>query len=42
MKSMKLRHVILFLLMVVFVTPVRASIHTGYTLSIKGQSKGQV
>ena len=32
MKSMRLRHIILFLLMAVFVTPIRASIHTGYLL----------
>ena len=32
MKSMKLRHIILFLLMAVFVTPIRASIHTDYLL----------
>ena len=32
MKSMKLRHIILFLTMAVFVTPIRASIHTDYLL----------
>jgi len=32
MKSMRLRHIILFLLMAVFVTPIRAGIHTDYLL----------
>lgn len=32
MKSMRLRHILLFLLMAVFVTPIRASIHTDYLL----------
>ena len=32
MKYIRLRHIILFLLMAVFVTPVRASIHTDYLL----------
>ena len=29
---MRLRHILLFLLMAVFVTPIRASIHTDYLL----------
>ena len=32
MQYIRLRHIILFLLMTVFVCPIRASIHTGYTL----------
>jgi hypothetical protein len=32
MKDIRLRHIILFLLMAVFVTPIRASIHTDYLL----------
>ena len=32
MQYIRLRHIILFLLMAVFVCPIRASLHTGYTL----------
>ena len=32
MKYIRLRHIILFLLMAVFITPVRAGIHTDYLL----------